>query len=131
MTADRRRMMEAATRLWQARPAGAAVLRPGAFRAQAAALPAPPRKPGEIGFTLMFFSALAEDRPRPDLYEALHAAAMRADALGFRAMWLPERHFHPFGGPYPEPSVLAASLARATPRIRRCRSRCSARCSRC
>lgn len=118
MTADRRRMMEAATRLWQARPAGAAVLRPGAFRAQAATLPAPPRKPGEIGFTLMFFSALAEDRPRPDLYEALHAAAMRADALGFRAMWLPERHFHPFGGPYPEPSVLAASLARATTRIR-------------
>lgn len=117
MTTDRRRMMEAATRLWQQRPAGAAVLRPGAFRAQVAA-PAAARRPGEIGFTLMFFSALAEDRPRPDLYDALHAAALRADALGFRALWLPERHFHPFGGPYPEPSVLAASLARGTTRIR-------------
>ena len=33
-------------------------------------------------------------------------------------MWTPERHFHAFGGAYPNPSVLGAALAVATDRIR-------------
>src|SRR6185503_19770559 len=35
----------------------------------------------------------------------------------FTAVWLPERHFHAFGGPFPAPSVLAAALAIVTRRI--------------
>ncbi|WP_439596799.1 MupA/Atu3671 family FMN-dependent luciferase-like monooxygenase [Falsiroseomonas sp.] len=115
MSAERQRLEEAATRLWQARQAPA--LRPGAFRAREAAV-ARKRAPGQLDFTLMFFSAEASEAPRPDLYATLLAAARRADALGFPALWLPERHFSPFGGPYPEPSVLAAALATQTRRIR-------------
>ncbi|MBU8536762.1 MupA/Atu3671 family FMN-dependent luciferase-like monooxygenase [Falsiroseomonas tokyonensis] len=115
MSAERQRLAEEATRLWQARQAPA--LRPGAFRAREASV-ATRRAPGQLDFTLMFFSAEASEAPRPDLYATLLAAARRADELGFPALWLPERHFSPFGGPYPEPSVLAAALATQTRRIR-------------
>ena len=33
-------------------------------------------------------------------------------------MWVPERHFHPFGGIYANPGVLAAALAMRTRRVR-------------
>jgi len=33
-------------------------------------------------------------------------------------VWIPERHFNPFGGLYPEPSVLGAALAMITDRVR-------------
>src|SRR5690606_27565473 len=39
------------------------------------------------------------------------------DANGFAAVWTPERHFHAFGGLYPNPSVLAAALAASTTRV--------------
>ncbi|MGO4833165.1 MupA/Atu3671 family FMN-dependent luciferase-like monooxygenase, partial [Rhizobiaceae sp. 2RAB30] len=37
-----------------------------------------------------------------------------ADAHGFQALWTPERHFHAFGGPYPNPSVTGAAVAAVT-----------------
>ncbi|HKT49921.1 MAG TPA: amino acid adenylation domain-containing protein [Candidatus Angelobacter sp.] len=40
-----------------------------------------------------------------------------ADSRGFTAVWTPERHFHPFGGIYPNPSVCGAALAAVTERI--------------
>jgi natural product biosynthesis luciferase-like monooxygenase protein len=40
-----------------------------------------------------------------------------ADANGFSAVWTPERHFHLFGGLFPNPSVLSAAIAAATERI--------------
>jgi natural product biosynthesis luciferase-like monooxygenase protein len=40
-----------------------------------------------------------------------------ADRHGFKAVWTPERHFHPFGGLYPNPSVMAAALATITENI--------------
>jgi natural product biosynthesis luciferase-like monooxygenase protein len=66
----------------------------------------------------MFFSAAAGDVARPGLYDLVQKAAGFADQRGFSAVWLPERHFHPFGGPYPNPAVLAASLASVTRSIR-------------
>ncbi len=33
---------------------------------------------------------------------------------GFCAVWTPERHFHAFGGPYPNPSVTGAAVAAVT-----------------
>jgi natural product biosynthesis luciferase-like monooxygenase protein len=51
-------------------------------------------------------------------YELLLEGARFADAEGFTAVWTPERHFHPFGGLYPNPSVTGAALATVTDRIK-------------
>src|SRR6185369_5266075 len=45
-------------------------------------------------------------------------AAKFADRNGFTAVWTPERHFHSFGGLYPNPSVLNAGLATITERVK-------------
>jgi natural product biosynthesis luciferase-like monooxygenase protein len=50
-------------------------------------------------------------------YELLLEGARFADRRGFTAVWTPERHFHPFGGLYPNPAVTGAALAVATERI--------------
>ncbi|MDG4780097.1 LLM class flavin-dependent oxidoreductase [Micromonospora sp. WMMD961] len=52
-----------------------------------------------------------------DRYEMLREGARFGDANGFSAVWMPERHFHPFGGIYPNPSVTAAAVAAITTRI--------------
>ncbi|MEC8197690.1 MAG: MupA/Atu3671 family FMN-dependent luciferase-like monooxygenase, partial [Pseudomonadota bacterium] len=49
-----------------------------------------------------------------DKYELLFEGAKFADANGFCAVWTPERHFHAFGGPYPNPSVTGAAVAALT-----------------
>ncbi|MFD6530894.1 MupA/Atu3671 family FMN-dependent luciferase-like monooxygenase [Streptomyces sp. NPDC060184] len=51
-------------------------------------------------------------------YATLEKVAQFADANDFSAIWLPERHFHPFGGAYPNPAVMAGVLARCTGRVR-------------
>ncbi|MDQ1028296.1 natural product biosynthesis luciferase-like monooxygenase protein [Streptomyces umbrinus] len=57
--------------------------------------------------------------PRPsDAYDQIMETARFADERGFSSLWVPERHFHSFGGLFPNPSVLAAALARETGRIR-------------
>ena len=57
--------------------------------------------------------------PRPsDAYDQIIETARFADERGFSSLWVPERHFHSFGGLFPNPSVLAAALARETSRIR-------------
>ncbi|MFI1487617.1 MupA/Atu3671 family FMN-dependent luciferase-like monooxygenase [Streptomyces sp. NPDC020747] len=59
------------------------------------------------------------DAPRPsDAYDHIVETARFADERGFSSLWVPERHFHSFGGLFPNPSVLAAALARETTRIR-------------
>jgi natural product biosynthesis luciferase-like monooxygenase protein len=50
----------------------------------------------------------------PKKYELLLEGAKFADANGFNAVWTPERHFHAFGGPYPNPSVTGAAVAAVT-----------------
>ncbi|HET8657968.1 MAG TPA: MupA/Atu3671 family FMN-dependent luciferase-like monooxygenase, partial [Micromonosporaceae bacterium] len=67
-------------------------------------------------FSLYFFG----DYPgrAGDAYEMILDAAEFADRHGFHALWVPERHFHSFGGIFPNPSVLAAALAVRTRRIR-------------
>ncbi|MGX1911116.1 MupA/Atu3671 family FMN-dependent luciferase-like monooxygenase [Streptomyces phaeochromogenes] len=57
--------------------------------------------------------------PSPlDAYDQIMETARFADERGFSSLWVPERHFHSFGGLFPNPSVLAAALARETSRIR-------------
>lgn len=50
-------------------------------------------------------------------YRLLMDAAKFGDERGFEAIWTPERHFHAFGGPFPNPSVISAALAVATDRL--------------
>lgn len=51
-------------------------------------------------------------------YRLLLEAARYADANDFAGLWVPERHFHPWGGHFPNPAVLCAALATITQRIR-------------
>ncbi|MFI0980545.1 amino acid adenylation domain-containing protein [Streptomyces sp. NPDC021093] len=70
---------------------------------------------GELTTSVYFFSSANGDR-EPD-YELILASAREADALGYEAIWTPERHFHEFGAQYPNPAVLGAALAASTERI--------------
>lgn len=68
-------------------------------------------------FSLLYFSS-NEAEFRDDKYRLLLEGAKFADKNSFRAIWIPERHFHPFGGLYPEPAVLGSALAMVTQKIR-------------
>lgn len=50
-------------------------------------------------------------------YRLLLEGAKFADQNGFCAVWTPERHFHAFGGPFPNPSVTGAAVAGLTQNI--------------
>ena len=49
-----------------------------------------------------------------DKYALLLDGARFADDNGFCAVWTPERHFHAFGGLYPNPAVTGAAVAAVT-----------------
>lgn len=82
-------------------------------------LPAPESTaPGSsCDFSLYFFGDYPQERA-DDKYALINTATEFGDRHGFHAVWLPERHFHSFGALFPNPSVLAASLAARTERIR-------------
>lgn len=65
----------------------------------------------------VFFFSQADTGPGVGRYDGVLSTAELADELGFEAVWIPERHFHPFGGLYPNPAVLGAALAVRTRRI--------------
>jgi len=69
-----------------------------------------------LAFSLSYFGTY-QAAYSPSKYELLIEGARFADAEGFQAVWVPERHFHEFGGLSPNPSVLAAALARETKRV--------------
>ncbi|MEJ6404880.1 MupA/Atu3671 family FMN-dependent luciferase-like monooxygenase [Yoonia sp. 2307UL14-13] len=54
------------------------------------------------------------DEVSEDRYELLIEGAKFADTNGFCAVWTPERHFHAFGGSYPNPAVTGAAVASIT-----------------
>jgi natural product biosynthesis luciferase-like monooxygenase protein len=79
---------------------------------------APSAEPSSrLEFSLFYFSR-DTSTPGRDPYRLLIEGARFADEHGFAAVWMPERHFHTFGGLYPRPAVLAAALALQTRRIR-------------
>ena len=67
-------------------------------------------------FSLYYFGSY-EAEFNPNKYNLLFEGAKFGDRAGFTALWIPERHFHAFGGFSPNPSVLAAALARETEQI--------------
>ncbi|WP_312530619.1 MupA/Atu3671 family FMN-dependent luciferase-like monooxygenase, partial [Paracoccus sp. (in: a-proteobacteria)] len=74
---------------------------------------AAPRPAGQhMDFSLFYWGN--DDGPGPQKYKLLLDGARFADENGFVAVWTPERHFHAFGGPYPNPSVTGAAVAAVT-----------------
>lgn len=59
-----------------------------------------------------------DDAPGPEKYRLLMEGSRFFDENGFSAVWTPERHFHAFGGPYPNPAVTGAAVAAITKNVR-------------
>lgn len=70
---------------------------------------------GGMEFSLYYWGN--DDGVGRDKYRSLLEGAKFADENGFCAVWTPERHFHAFGGPYPNPSVTGAAVAGLTKNI--------------
>lgn len=77
--------------------------------------PDPSRAQGPSFSLFHFASGMDGSDPKP--YRLILEAAKFADEHGFEAVWSPERHFHDFGAPYPNPSVMNAALATITNRV--------------
>jgi natural product biosynthesis luciferase-like monooxygenase protein len=69
--------------------------------------------------SLFYFSSAAgtEGPAAPGAYRLLLDGARFADEHGFAAVWTPERHFHAFGGLFPNPALTAAAVAAVTERV--------------
>lgn len=83
----------------------------------------PTAAPTDHSLGLYFFSALegatgTEEANDAAAYRLMLDAAVSADEVGLDFVWVPERHFTPFGGGHPNPAVIAAALAVRTHRIR-------------
>ena len=70
---------------------------------------------GSMDFSLFYWGN--DDGVGRDKYALLLEGAKFADKNGFCAIWTPERHFHAFGGLYPNPSVTGAAVAAVTENI--------------
>ena len=55
-----------------------------------------------------------DDAPGRAKYRLMLEGAKFFDENGFNSVWTPERHFHAFGGPYPNPAVTGAAIAAVT-----------------
>ncbi|TNM28828.1 amino acid adenylation domain-containing protein [Streptomyces sedi] len=103
-------------------PAPVAAKRPAPVDAPAAKPVGSPGRRADFG--LYFFGDYPENEAPPGpgggqgRYEVLMEAARFADRHDFSSLWMPERHFHSFGGLFPNPAVLAAALSRETARVR-------------
>jgi natural product biosynthesis luciferase-like monooxygenase protein len=67
-------------------------------------------------FSLFYFGNDNQVEPQ-QRYELLFEGARFADREGFSAVWTPERHFHAFGGMYPNAAMTSAALAAITTRV--------------
>ena len=73
-----------------------------------------------MDFSLFYFANHDGGALEADKYALMLDSARWADRNGFARLWVPERHFHSFGGLSPNPSVLAAAFATTTERIGIC-----------
>ncbi|MCC1491155.1 MupA/Atu3671 family FMN-dependent luciferase-like monooxygenase [Cognatishimia sp. F0-27] len=76
-----------------------------------------PLPKGGTGMAFSIYYWGNDDGVGRDKYRLLLEGAKFADDNGFVAVWTPERHFHAFGGPYPNPSVTGAAVAGVTRNI--------------
>jgi natural product biosynthesis luciferase-like monooxygenase protein len=69
-------------------------------------------------FSIMLWGDANSCKTAADSYTRILQIAEYADNHQYTGIWLPERHFHPWGGLHPNPSVLAAALATSTERVK-------------
>ena len=69
-----------------------------------------------VDFSLFYFAS--DESQAGDKYRLLMEGAKFADQNGFSAVWTPERHFHAFGGLFPNPAVTSAALAMITKNLK-------------
>ncbi len=74
------------------------------------------RNTRRLDFSLFYFAADA-GKSEHGRYRLLLDGARYADTHGFMAIWTPERHFHAFGGLYPNPSLTSAAVATITKNV--------------
>lgn len=100
-------------------PADPGVSAPPVPEPAPAAAPGPKPTDGDrtARFSLMFFSSDAS-RIQEGRYALVLEASRLAERCGFASIWVPERHFHEFGGLFPSASVMCSALAQATTSIR-------------
>lgn len=72
-----------------------------------------------LEFGVMFFS-MADDGKAVSQYADILSCSRLADDLGLASVWVPERHYHEFGGLFPNPAILGAAIATCTDKIRIC-----------
>jgi natural product biosynthesis luciferase-like monooxygenase protein len=70
-----------------------------------------------VDFSLFYFSSHEQGADATAKYRLLFAATEFADRQGFKAVWTPERHFHAFGGLFPNAAVTSAAIAARTNQI--------------
>lgn len=75
---------------------------------------APDASTKKMDFSLFYFASEVNDSNK---YQLLLEGARFADEHGFTAIWTPERHFHEFGGIYPNPAITGAAIATITKNI--------------
>src|SRR5262249_8451524 len=68
-----------------------------------------------LDFSLFFFAA--DNQAKGDRYSLLLESARFADKNEFCGIWTPERHFHSFGGVYPNPAITSAAVAACTKKV--------------
>jgi natural product biosynthesis luciferase-like monooxygenase protein len=68
-------------------------------------------------FSLLFFASQPAEFRRGK-FDLFRESTQFADRRGFEAVWIPERHFHAFGGIFPNPALAGVVLAETTERIR-------------
>ncbi len=92
------------------------------FSGESIELHNPAEDPGnpkqKLDFSLFYFSSYTAGQTGSKQYRVLLDGARYADANGFLAVWTPERHFHEFGGLYPNPATTSAALATITNNVR-------------
>ncbi|WBY03348.1 LLM class flavin-dependent oxidoreductase [Ramlibacter tataouinensis] len=69
-----------------------------------------------IEFSLYYFASDEANAPG-ERYRLLMEGARFADREGFAAVWTPERHFHAFGGLFPNAALASAAIAAITSRV--------------
>jgi natural product biosynthesis luciferase-like monooxygenase protein len=99
--------------LWTLARGFAVVLHRDEERESFVAVSAPKRR---VDFSLFYFSS-NESEYEQNKYRLLLEGAKFADKNDFVAIWTPERHFHAFGGLFPNPAVTSAAVAAITEKI--------------
>lgn len=74
------------------------------------------KKSSAMEFGLCYFGS-SETSDAATTYRLMLEGARFADRNGFSAIWTPERHFHDFGGAFPNPAVTGAAIAAVTENI--------------